>query len=79
MSSATVDEVTKEVSEVKLEPNDTIAGVNNNQTIAATANSIKRKRSVKKKLSDEEILEALRKSHIYSINYAEKLIILGKR
>ena len=72
-----VDEVTKEVSEVKLEPNDTI--VNNNKTTAATANSIKRKRSVKKKLSDEEILEALRKSHIYSINYAEKLIILGKR
>ena len=75
MSSATVDEVTKEVSEVKLEPNDTIAGVNNSKTTAAT---IKRKRSVKK-MSAEEVLEALRKSQMYLINYGEKLIVLRRR
>ena len=58
-----VDEVTTKVSQVKFEPNAKKAGVNNSKTTAATANSIKRKRSVKKKMSDEEVLEALRKSH----------------
>ena len=71
-----VDEVTKEVSEVKLEPNEKITGLNNNKTTAATC---KRKRSVKKKMSDEKVFEALRKSQIYSINYGEKLIVLGRR